>query len=266
MSNASAGRNLGIALAAALALTSGSAANAATCGNDGGGFSAWKAATAVEAKSRGIGARGIAALSGATYATATINADRNMKSFKLSLGEFMQRRGSSTIVGQGRGLKAANSGLFAEIQKRYGVPAGPLVAIWGMESGFGSSVGNQNVLSATATLAYDCRRSAFFTDQLYAQLKLIDRGVLSPSSRGAMQGEIGQTQFLPKTELQYGVGDLNSKAGALMSTANFLRAHGWVAGAGYQPGQTNFAAIQAWNDASVYQQSIAIMGAQIDGK
>ena len=49
-----------------------------------------------------------------------------------------------------------------------------------------------------ATLAYDCRRSAFFTDHLNAALTLVDRGVLSASTRGSMHGEIGQTQFLPK--------------------------------------------------------------------
>ena len=41
--------------------------------------------------------------------------------------------------------------------------------------------------------------------------------------------------------------------------------HGWRAGAGYQPGQPNFGAIQGWNAASVYQQAIAIMGKAIDG-
>jgi membrane-bound lytic murein transglycosylase B len=80
-----------------------------------------------------------------------------------------------------------------------------------------------------------------------------------------MHGEIGQTQFLPKTMLEYGVGNLESASGALSSTANFLKAHGWRAGAGYQPGEPNFAAIEAWNAATVYQQSIAIMGKQIDG-
>ena len=54
-------------------------------------------------------------------------------------------------------------------------------------------------------------------------------------------------------------------AGALTSTANFLKAHGWSAGAGYQPGEPNFAAIQAWNAAPVYEQAIAIVGKQIDG-
>jgi membrane-bound lytic murein transglycosylase B len=79
-----------------------------------------------------------------------------------------------------------------------------------------------------------------------------------------MHGEIGQTQFMPKTMLEYGVGNLESSMGALSSTANFLKAHGWQAGAGYQPGEPNFAAIQAWNAATVYEKAIALMGRQID--
>ena len=80
-----------------------------------------------------------------------------------------------------------------------------------------------------------------------------------------MHGEYGQTQFMPKSILQYGTGNLDSAQGALTSTANFLKAHGWKAGAGYQQGQPNFAAIQGWNAATVYQQAIALMGRQIDG-
>ena len=106
-----------------------------------------------------------------------------------------------------------------------------------METAFGSQRGSQNTLSAVATLAYDCRRSAYFTDQLNATLTLIDRGVLSASTRGSMHGEIGQTQFLPKNILNYGSGNLDVAANALTSTANFLKAHGWRAGAGYQPGK-----------------------------
>ena len=134
-----------------------------------------------------------------------------------------------------------------------------------METGFGSQRGNQNMLSSIATLAYDCRRPEFFTEQLYATLHLIDRGALSPGTRGSMHGEVGQTQFMPKNILAYGTGNLDVAANALSSTANFLKAHGWRAGAGYQPGEPNFAAIQAWNAASVYQRAIALMGRQIDG-
>jgi membrane-bound lytic murein transglycosylase B len=135
-----------------------------------------------------------------------------------------------------------------------------------METGFGANRGNANVLSAVATLAYDCRRSAYFTEQLYAALTLIDRGILSASTRGAMHGEVGHTQFLPKNILTYGTGgSLDNAANALNATANFLKGHGWRAGAGYQPGEANFAAVQAWNAASVYQRAIALIGQQIDG-
>ncbi|MBZ9656573.1 lytic murein transglycosylase [Phyllobacterium lublinensis] len=262
------------AAATALLVTAGAAQAAAGCGNNSAGFSEWVQAYGQQAQARGIGPRAVSALGNVRYATKTINADRNQKSFKYSLDKFMQVRGGQTIISRGRAQKAKNAALFASLEKRYGVPAGPLIAIWGMETGFGSFMGNQNTLSAVATLAYDCRRPEYFRNQLDAALQLIDNGTLSPDAIGAMHGEIGQTQFLPVNVLRYGAdGDGNgridmvrSRADALASTANFLRGHGWQAGAGYQPGQPNFAAIQGWNAASVYQQAIAIIGAQIDGE
>jgi membrane-bound lytic murein transglycosylase B len=240
-------------------------ADAAQCGSGPGGFETWKREFADEARAKGIGASTVAALMQANYASATIAADRGQRSFGLSLDQFLAKRGASAIVSRGRGLKQSQAALFASIQQRYGVPPGPLIAIWGMETGFGSQRGNQNMLSSIATLAYDCRRPEFFTEQLYATLHLIDRGALSPSTRGSMHGEVGQTQFMPKNILAYGTGNLDVAANALNSTANFLKAHGWRAGAGYQPGEANFAAIEAWNAASVYQRAIALMGRQIDG-
>jgi membrane-bound lytic murein transglycosylase B len=239
-------------------------AHAARCGNTAAGFQGWKQEFAAEARGK-VGASGIAALMGTNYATPTIAADRGMKSFRLSLNEFLAKRGANAIVSRGRSLKRTHAALFTSIEQRYGVPPGPLLAIWGMETAFGSQRGNQNMLSAVATLAYDCRRSEYFTDQLYAALTLIERGVLSAGTRGSMHGEYGQTQFMPKSILQYGVGNLDTPTGALNSTANFLKAHGWRAGAGYQPGQPSYVAIQGWNAATVYQQAIALMGQQIDG-
>lgn len=241
------------------------AAYAAQCGNGPAGFPTWKREFAQEARAKGVGDRALSALMQAHYSSATIAADRGARSFKLSLNQFLVKRGASVIVSRGRVLKRTHAALFASIEHRYGVPPGPLIAIWGMETGFGRERGHQNVLSSIATLAYDCRRSAFFTDQLYATLKLIDRGVISPNATGSSHGEIGQTQFMPKTILNYGTGNLNDAAGALSSTANFLRAHGWRPGAGYQPGEPNFAAIQAWNAASVYERALAMMGREIDG-
>jgi membrane-bound lytic murein transglycosylase B len=260
------GRFTTVSIAALAALfTTAGAAGAVQCGSGPGGFEAWKSAFADQARGQGVGARGIDALMATHYNYATIAADRGLRSFRLSLPDFMRKRGASVIAARGRRVKEAHAELFASIEERYGVPAGPLIAIWGMESGFGSQHGNQSSLSAIATLAYDCRRPELFTDQLYAALKLADEGRLSADTRGSMHGEIGQTQFLPKTMLQYGVGNLDTAEGALASTANYLKAHGWQRGAGYQPGEPNFAAIQAWNAATVYEETIAIVGKQIDG-
>jgi len=247
-------------------------AQAAQCGNTSAGFERWKQEFSQEAAGS-VSKKALSALAATRYATKTINADRNQKSFKLSLSQFMQKRGASTIVAQGKKLKRQNANLFASLEARYGVPAGPLIAIWGMETAFGRIQGNENTISAVATLAYDCRRTEFFTRQLNAALKLIDRGTISSKSIGAAHGEIGQTQFLPENVLKYGAdgdGDgrvdmVRSKADALASTANFLRAHGWQAGRGYQEGQGNFRAIQGWNAAGVYQKAIALIAAEIDG-
>lgn len=261
-----------MAVTSAILILFATPALAAPCGNNAADFERWKSAFAKEARANGIGQRGINALMGTRYAYGTIKADRSQHSFKLSLNQFMKKRGAAAIASQGKRLKRSNAQLFATIERRYGVPPGPLIAIWGMETGFGRYMGRQHTLSAVATLAYDCRRPEFFTGHLYAALQLIDQGRLAPGQRGAMHGEVGHTQFLPKAVLLYAVdgdgngrADLNSKADALASTANFLRGHGWQAGAGYQPGQPNYRAIQGWNAAGVYQQTIAIVGRQIDG-
>ena len=92
------------AAAAAMMIVSGQAL-AASCGKTGAGFEAWKADFAGEAKANGIGARGLKALAGTNYATKTINADRNHKSFKLSLDQFMAKRGGRAIASRGKSLR-----------------------------------------------------------------------------------------------------------------------------------------------------------------
>src|SRR6188474_2267480 len=128
-----------------------SQADAAQCGSSSAGYAAWKQEFAREAQAKGISAPTIQALMGTNYAQATINADRGQRSFNLSLDQFLAKRGAATIVAKGRQLKNSQAALFASIQQRYGVPPGPLLAIWGMETGFGAVRGNQNMLSSITT-------------------------------------------------------------------------------------------------------------------
>ena len=122
------------------------------------------------------------------------------------------------------------------------MPAPILVAIWGLETGFGGGTGNTPAIRSLVTLAHDCRRSAFFTNELMAALEIVQRGDLTPAAmKGGWAGEIGQTQFLPSSYVKYGIDydgngrvDLiHSWADALASTANYLRA---MAGRPARPG------------------------------
>ncbi|WP_170414382.1 lytic murein transglycosylase [Ruegeria atlantica] len=255
-----------------IALSLPALASAAPCGNNSSGFEAWKKDFARQAKRSGVKKNGLQALAQTQYATRTIAADRNQKSFKYSLDKFMRLRGADTIVAQGRKRKARNPQFYAALERQYGVPAGVLIAIHGMETGFGNFMGDSQVVSAITTLAYDCRRSEFFIPHAIGALKLVDQGSITTATKGAKHGELGHTQFLPGNAMQYGVDatgdgrvDFYNMTDALASTANFLRKKGWKPGRGYQQGQPNFAVIQQWNAASVYQQSIAIMAARIDG-
>ncbi|GAA6190858.1 lytic murein transglycosylase [Phaeobacter sp. NW0010-22] len=251
---------------------SASPVDAAPCGNTSSGFDAWKRDFATTAKRAGVRKKGLNALSQASYANRTIAADRNQKSFKYSLKKFMSVRGADTIVAQGRKRKARNPNFYATLERQYGVPAGVLISLHGMETAFGGFMGDSQVVSAITTLAYDCRRSDFFVPHAIGALKLVDQGAITTQTKGAKHGELGHTQFLPGNALTYGVDatgdgrvDFYNVTDALASTANFLRQKGWKPGKGYQPGEPNFSVIKQWNAASVYQQAIAIMAKRIDG-
>lgn len=259
-------------VAVSLVVLAAAPALGAQCGNTSAGFQTWKKDFAKEARNAGVKRAGLKALSASQYATKTISADRNQKSFKYSLDKFMQIRGANVIVAQGKKRKARNAPFFDSLERAYGVPAGVLIAIHGMETGFGGFMGDSSVVSAIVTLTYDCRRSDFFRPHAIGALKLVDQGSITGATKGARHGELGHTQFLPGNALTYGVDgngdgqvDLYNQTDALASTANFLRQKGWQPGKGYQVGEPNFEVIKAWNAAGVYQKAIAIMAAKIDG-
>lgn len=244
---------------------------AASCGNTAAGFESWKREFSQTARRAGVGARGLEALQQAKYATRTIAADRNQKSFRYSLERFMELRGANTIIAQGRRHKARHQTFYQSLERKYGVPAGILIAIHGMETAFGNYMGDSEVVSAIVTLTYDCRRAAFFEPHALGALKLVDQGAISARTKGAKHGELGHTQFLPGNALQYGVDgngdgrvDFYNFHDALASTAHYLRKKGWRPGKGYQPGEPNYKVLKSWNAATVYQQALAIMGPKID--
>lgn len=241
-------------------------ASAATC-RDPAGFDVWLGKIKQEAIAQGIASSAVeAGLEGVRFDQGIIRRDHGQGVFRQSFEQFSQRMVPPRLA-RARSLQQRYAPVFARIEQQYGVSPPILLAIWGLETDFGATHGNYRVIQSIATLAYDCRRSEMFKAELFDALRMVQRGV-SPEARGAWAGEIGQTQFMPSTYIKYAVGgrDLDhSPADVLASTANFLRAHGWRRGAGWAPGEPNFAAIQEWNKSSVYSRTIAYFATRLAG-
>lgn len=249
-------------------------ASAQPCGNDAAGFERWLAHFRAQMASQGLSQATLAAaLHGIVYDATVIRFDRNQRSFKLSFEEFYARRVSEALINRGRRLMQTHASLLERIERRFGVPPPVLVAIWGLETNYGSDGGGKySIVQSLATLAYDCRRSEFFRAHLVDALRIIDRGdIPAAQMRGGWAGEIGPMQFLPSSYLKYAVdfdGDgrrdlFRSVPDMLASTANFLKGHGWRAGQGFAPGSANWEALKGWNKAEVYQRTIAAMAARL---
>ena len=166
-----------------------------------------------------------------------------------------------------------HAALLQRIEQRFGVPPQILVAIWGLESDFGSGdMGKLPVMRTLATMAHDCRRSELFQGELLAALQIAQRGDLPLRDMiGAYAGEIGQTQFLPSSYIKYGVDydgnghvDLrHSVPDVLASTANLLKTNGWQPGAPFGEGTANFEVMREWNRAVIYRKSLVLFAERL---
>jgi lytic murein transglycosylase len=179
------------------------------------------------------------------------------------------------MIATGRSLMKTHGATLQRIESRFGVPGPVLIAIWGLETSYGADSGKMPILRSLATLAYDCRRSEFFQNELMHALRIVERGDMSASQlRGGWAGEIGQTQFLSSSYDKFAVDfdgngrrDLiHSVPDMLASTANFLKAHGWRSGQGWGPGSANYGVIQEWNKAEVYVKTISVMADKLSGR
>jgi lytic murein transglycosylase len=221
-------------------MMAGQALAAPACRNTGS-FDRWLEAFKQEAAAQGISRPVIAAtLDGLTFDPSVIRRDRGQGVFQQSFLQFADRM---TAVGRYQnGLRQLknNAQLFARIEKATGVPPPVVAALWGLESDYGAYKGaNFSIIRAVATLAYDCRRSEFFRQQLLDALRIVQRGDLRPDQMiGNWAGELGPTQFTPSDYYKHGLdfdGDgrvdmTRSVPDALASAANLLKSFGWQRG------------------------------------
>ena len=157
--------------------------------------------------------------------------------FVRPIGDYVQALVSVHRVSEGKRKLADNQAMLARIEHQHGVPASVLVAIWGIESLYGSRPGTINIFDALATLAAaGDRRQVFWRKQIIAAMEIVDRGDVSAEALvGSWAGAVGHTQFIPTTYLARAVdfdGDgrrdmIRSSGDALASAANYLRSSGW---------------------------------------
>jgi membrane-bound lytic murein transglycosylase B len=165
-----------------------------------------------------------------------VSNDRNQAEVVQTYADYIDNRVSSWKKTIGVELMKEHQELLQEIAREYGVQPRFIVAIWGMETNFGTFPIEQPVFSTLATLAYDRRRADFYRAQFFAALKILDSG-FPPYERmkSSWAGAMGQSQFLPESYLRYAVdynGDgkrdiWDTEADIFASIANYLSSFGW---------------------------------------
>jgi len=200
-------------------------------------FDTWLAGVKQEAIGRGISPATVeAALGGLEPLPEVIARDRSQREFTLTFTRYMKGAVTESRVEKARQLLNENRALLDKVAAQYGVQPRFLVSFWGLESNFGEHTGGYSVVAALATLAHEGRRAAFFRDQLFDALKILDQGHISVAEMtGSWAGAMGQLQFIPSTFVNFAVdydGDghrdiWHSLPDIFASAANYLSQEGW---------------------------------------
>jgi membrane-bound lytic murein transglycosylase B len=200
-------------------------------------FATWLQELRIEASTLGIRQQTLdAALTGLHPLPRVLELDRKQPDDTLTYAQYLDRMLPTARVQRGIRLLNEHRALLMTMSRKYQVPPGVLVALWGMETDFGRVTGNFPVLASLATLAYDGRRSALFRRELLEALQIIDAGEARPEIMlGSWAGAMGQNQFMPSSFRQYAVdGDGDGRrdiwttlADVFASTANYLSSSGW---------------------------------------
>ena len=250
-------------------------ASAAQCGGD---FQTFLAQISREAQAQGVSGAVIGqAFAGVSIDPNVLSFDRRQRgTFRKTFEEYAATRVTQGRITRGRQLIQRHAALLSRVEQQFGPPKEMIVAIWGLESDYGTGdMGKLPVVRTIATLAHDCRRTELFQKELIAALKIVQRGDLTLQGMvGAYAGELGQTQFLPSSYIKYGVDydgnghvDLRrSVPDVLASTANLLKVNGWQRGAPYHEGTANFQVMREWNRSEVYRKTIALFTDRLMGR
>lgn len=204
-------------------------------------FQVWINGFRKRASAKGISSATLnRAFKGVTYDPEVIRRDRNQSEFTKTIWQYLDSAVSDKRIKNGKKALRQQRQRLERIEAQYGVDKEVVLAIWGMESSYGTYRGDMDVVRSLATLAFDGRRGRFFESQLIAALKILQSGDVPPRKMtGSWAGAMGHTQFIPTSYLAYAVdftGDgrrdiwSDNPSDALASTAAYLARFGWVKG------------------------------------
>ena len=143
------------------------------------------------------------------------------------------------LASEGQRLMAKYRDALSGIEKRFGVPASVVLAIWGRETDYGRYTLPYDAVRVMATQAYVGRRKDQYRNEFILALKILgDGNVARKDMRASWAGATGLTQFLPSEFYKHGVdfdGDgridiWKSVPDALASAAQQLVNKGWQPG------------------------------------
>ena len=168
--------------------------------------------------------------------TKVITLDRKQPEFTQTVEEYVAIRVSDQRIAEGHRMMRRYPTWLGRVEDRHKVQRRFIVALWGIETNYGTYTGGIPVMEALVSLAYDGRRSAYFRRELLEALRIVDAGDI-PLRRmqGSWAGAMGQCQFMPSVFRRYAIdadGDhrrdiWNSVPDVLASAANYLAAAGW---------------------------------------
>ena len=159
--------------------------------------------------------------------------------FTKSFWDYLDILVHDDRIMNGRAILAQHRAVFDAVEKAYGVDRHFIASIWGVESNYGTMIGERSVIRSTATLACIGRRQDYFRDEFLSALEILARGDVQPEHlKGSWAGAFGPTQFMPTSFKRYAVdfdGDgrrdvVESVPDVVASTANNLKKDGWMTG------------------------------------
>jgi membrane-bound lytic murein transglycosylase B len=164
---------------------------------------------------------------------------KSQPEYNRPVGDYVKNRLTANLLAGGKKNLDKWEKTLDAVEKKYGVDKEIIVAIWGLETGYGSFTGGKDVIRSLATLAHARYRDDFFRNELLAAFEILEQEhITRDKMRGSWAGAMGQPQFIPSSFLKFAVdfsGDgrrdiWSNVPDVLGSIGSYLRQHGWKPG------------------------------------